>query len=90
MLCFCSAVSDSGAQNRVFSSASFGIGVVGDLDLDHPVDVVGVAAARPAAPSSTAGISLSVYSSSPLPEVQMKPSPARPAYLATAGPPAAM
>ena len=46
MLCFCSAVSDSGAQNRVFSSASFGIGVVGDLDLDHPVDVVGVAARR--------------------------------------------
>ena len=46
MLCFCSAVSDSGAQNRVFSSASFGIGVVGDLDLDHPVDVVGVLARR--------------------------------------------
>ena len=46
MLCFCSAVSDSGAQKRVFSSASFGIGVVGDLDLDHPVDVVGVAVRR--------------------------------------------
>src|SRR5215218_5882147 len=26
MLCFCSAVSDSGAQNRVFSSANFGSG----------------------------------------------------------------
>ena len=26
----------------------------------------------------------------PLPEVQMKPSPARPAYFATTGPPAAM
>ena len=46
MLCFCSAVSDSGAQNRVFSSAFVGIGIVGDLDLDHPVDVVGVAVGR--------------------------------------------
>ena len=85
MLCFCSAVSDSGAQNRVFSSASFGIGVVGDLDLDHPVDVVGIAVLAASAPSLTAGMSLSLYSSSPLPEVQMKPSPARPAYLATDG-----
>ena len=46
MLVFCSAVSDSGAQNRVFSSARSGIGVVGDLDLDHPVDVVGILARR--------------------------------------------
>jgi hypothetical protein len=36
------------------------------------------------------GDSLSVYSSMPSPEVQMNPSPDRPAYLATIGPPAAM
>ncbi|SKW73329.1 Uncharacterised protein [Mycobacteroides abscessus subsp. abscessus] len=35
-------------------------------------------------------MSLPEYSSSPLPEVQMNPSPARPAYFATTAPPAAM
>ena len=49
-------------------------------------------ASRPAfaAPSASPGSSVSVYSSAPLPEVQMKPSPIRPASLAAAGPEAAM
>ena len=49
-------------------------------------------ASRPAlsAPSSTAGRSVSVYSSAPLPEVQINPSPIRPASRAAAGPDAAM
>ena len=49
-------------------------------------------ASRPAfsAPSASAGSSVSVYSSSPLPLVQMNPSPIRPASRAAAGPEAAM
>ena len=51
-----------------------------------------VDASRPAfsAPSASAGRSVSVYSSAPLPEVQMNPSPIRPARRAAAGPDAAM
>ena len=40
--------------------------------------------------SLNAGMSVSVYSSGPLPEVQMNPSPIRPASRAAAGPEAAM
>ena len=49
-------------------------------------------ASRPAfsAPSARAGRSVSVYSSAPLPLVQMKPSAIRPARRAAAGPEAAM
>ena len=48
------------------------VGVEADLHLDHPVER---AASRPAfaAPSASAGRSVSVYSSAPLPLVQMKP-----------------
>ena len=37
-----------------------GVGVVGDLDLDHPVDVVGVLARPPPRPPRIAGMSLSL------------------------------
>ncbi len=85
---FCSAVSDSGAQKRVFSRARSESG-----SQDTLISIIRSIGSptRPALarPSATAGMSSSAYNSRPLPEVQMKPSPTRPAYRATIGPPAA-
>jgi hypothetical protein len=86
---FCSGVSDSGAQNRVFSMA---LSSSGSQDSLISIILSMTASSRPScsAPALTAGSSRSVYRSMPLPDVQMNPSPVRPAYLAMTGPPAAM
>src|SRR3546814_5626857 len=84
MSCVCSFDSDNGDQNRVFSSAASRV-----VSYEILISIIRSSDSneRPAAsaPSCTDGTSWSSYSSLPLPDVQMNPSPARPAYFAKNG-----